>query len=59
MSLKGHMAKQKKTLITFLMLVATILSIMNTLLQTSDLLKIPLPVLIILILLVYVFWKEG
>jgi hypothetical protein len=59
MSLKGHMAKQKKTLITFLMLVATILSILNTLLQTSDLLKIPLPVLIILILLVYVFWKEG
>jgi predicted membrane protein len=53
------MAKQKKTLITFLMLVATILSILNTLLQTSDLLKIPLPVLIILILLVYVFWKEG
>jgi hypothetical protein len=59
MSFKGHMAKQKKTLITFLMLVATILSILNTLLQTSDLLKIPLPVLIILILLVYVFWKEG
>jgi hypothetical protein len=59
MFLKGHMAKQKKTLITFLMLVATILSILNTLLQTSDLLKIPLPVLIILILLVYVFWKEG
>jgi hypothetical protein len=59
MSLKGHMAKQKKTLITFLMLVATILSILNTLLQTSDLLKIPLPVLIILIFLVYVFWKEG
>jgi hypothetical protein len=53
------MVKQKKTLITFLMLVSLIFGILNALPEASEVLKIPIPVLLVLILLFYVFWKEG
>jgi hypothetical protein len=58
-SSKGKMVERKKTVITFLMLVSLILGILNALPQASEILKIPIPVLLVIILVFYILWKEG
>jgi len=52
------MAKKKKTIVAFLILLSLLLSVVEQLEVFSQRIGIPLPFLLVISLLLYLIWKE-
>jgi len=50
--------RKKKTVIAFLMLIVALYSAWNTIKGISQEFNIPIPMVLIAILILYIFWKE-
>jgi len=50
--------RKKKTILTFLLSLSTVYTIWNTIKGVSQEFNIPIPILLVIILIIYIAWKE-